>query len=331
MTHAVLAIVIAVHLVLAVALSGVPVERLVSVASLVAGTLILFLVWYVGSVGARLAHRGSGRPLRTIGRLLERDRNRIVQGTGLLLAIAVALESYTSLKVQIPEFIPFYADPYFADLDLALFGQDPWVLTHVIMGVEVTRWIDWFYLYPCGLVTMGMTVWACFSTDKEFRKRSVLAFVLCWLLLGVWVAVGLSSAGPVYYEHFYGLDRFEPLVETLAPDLEAVRIQKALLLDNEGIKLGSGISAMPSMHNATYILLAVMVYSQHGLGWRFSTTVAFEFLVFVSSVHLGWHYAVDALLPIFLVPLVWWLAGRIVETERKQSIAMSRDPSALGA
>ena len=61
----------------------------------------------------------------------------------------------------------------------------------------------------------------------------------------------------------------------------------------EGFGPGSGISAMPSLHIATtaWMVLAVRIFARR-LFWPMATA---GFLIFLLSIALGWHYALDGI------------------------------------
>ena len=275
----------------------------------------LLLIWLVlialVLLFVQVAMKRVDSPSKTMLRVLRRRRKQYVEGAVFLVALATMMQVYMILKVGIPRFVPFYADPALADLDAMLFGQDPWRITHAVFGPSATRFLDWFYVTPCLIVTAGMTLWACFAKDRAFSRRSVLAITMCWFIIGNWAALALSSAGPIYTDHFYGDMRFADLLLVLPPDLTATQTQ-AYLLENFGTPgFGKGISAMPSMHNALYLLLIWMVHNRFGNGWLFWLAIAFEATVFVASVHLGWHYALDAVVAAMLVAPIWYVAGRV--------------------
>ncbi|KLE35356.1 hypothetical protein AAW00_02610 [Aurantiacibacter luteus] len=275
----------------------------------------LLLVWLVligvAVLFMQIARKRARHPARTMLRTIRCNRARFLEGSVFLVALALMMQIYMVLKVAMPTIVPFYADPLFARIDAAIFGQDPWRISHMLLGPGATRFLDGFYTTPCLVVTMGMTLWACFSRDRAFSRRAVLAITLSWFVIGVWAATLLSSAGPAYMQHFYGEPRFAALTASLPADLTAVRTQ-AYLLENFGAPgFGKGISAMPSMHNALYLLLIWMMHDRFGNAWQTWCAVAFEATVFVASVHLGWHYALDGIVSALMVGPIWWMAGAI--------------------
>jgi hypothetical protein len=71
----------------------------------------------------------------------------------------------------------------------------------------------------------------------------------------------------------------------------------------------AGIAAMPSVHVALPVLYALA-------GWKLDRRLgilfgAYALLIFLGSVHLGWHYAVDGYVTFLIVPIVWWLCGKV--------------------
>jgi membrane-associated phospholipid phosphatase len=132
-------------------------------------------------------------------------------------------------------------------------------------------------------------------------------------LLGNVAAVVFSSVGPCFYDAFYGVPRYVELMNYLHREsnnlpIWALRAQEYLLMGRDGVRLGAGISAFPSLHVAA-AMLNVMLSWRLSRPWRI-TSVVFLLLILVGSVHLGWHYAVDGLAAIIAVPVIWWVAGK---------------------
>lgn len=292
--------------------------------------LIFLAIAALAWVFCEVVRQRPASPLHLMRKTLWARRHVYFEGTVFVLALALMMQAYMMLKVSIPHFVPFYADPILAEFEAQLFGRDAWQITHAFLGEGATRFLDAFYGLPCFLVTMGMTLWVCFNRDRSFSRRAVLAIMLCWFVIGNWVALALSSAGPVYMEHFYGDTRFAALVRALPADLTAVQTQEYLLANFGAPGFGKGISAMPSMHNAVYLLLIWMIHERYGNDWRLWLATAFEAVVFVASVHLGWHYALDGIVSAVLVGPIWVLSGwieRVRLTSRHPLTAPSVSPA----
>ena len=80
---------------------------------------------------------------------------------------------------------------------------------------------------------------------------------------------------------------------------------------------GAGISAMPSMHVSATVLFALLAWRVRP--WLGVLFTAFAALILIGSVHLAWHYAIDAYLGWAVAWAGWWLAGRLVTARAHQS------------
>jgi hypothetical protein len=262
----------------------------------------------------RLLLRHLGQQLR--GYL---NRERVLFALPALLLLALFAGSFTELKAAVPLIQPFALDRRLAELDLALHGGTaPWAWLQVVFGHPLlTAALNlayhlWFF------IMFGLTYWLVFSSERPaLRMQFLFSFVLSWALLGNLMAVLLSSAGPCYYgyvldgpnpyaaqmHYLYQADREVPLL--------ALRVQELLWQDyrHSSNVSGMAISAMPSMHVASSVLMALA-------GWRLNRAAGtaltlFALLILAGSVHLGWHYAVDGYAGAIGAALLWMLVGRL--------------------
>jgi len=232
-----------------------------------------------------------------------------------LLLMPLVFVGFSSLKMLMPQFVPFWLDDPFAAADRALFfGRQPWELTHAVLGSpEATYMIDRIYSFWVLLLSIAIVAMALFAPRKD-RARFFLAFTMAWVLLGVAGAWLGASAGPCYSAligassapEFAGLmERLSTMSIESAGAINAPGWQQVLWRahDSETYAFGMGISAMPSLHNAVAILYAFSAFRVGRLiGWFMA---AFAFVIFVGSVHLGWHYAVDGIVALPLMWLIW--------------------------
>lgn len=240
----------------------------------------------------------------------------LARGALILAFTAPANLAFTAIKVAIPTLVPYYGDPFFIAADrLLFFGVDPWRITHALIGPVGTLAIDW--LYSAWFTIIGVVLlWAAFSRDPQFQLRASLAHLLVWLVLGSLAAVALSSVGPCFLAPVLGDDHFAPLMASLEGHgaLWSLHWQSFLLETRTSEAFGKGISAMPSVHVGMTLLLYLMCRDR--LGVRHLLTRAalmYVAIIWVGSVHLGWHYAVDGLVSVILTLGIWRLCGVIAK------------------
>ncbi|MFC4293531.1 phosphatase PAP2 family protein [Novosphingobium tardum] len=273
------------------------------------------LIWYL-FVAVALVQRRVERPLQTLWRLTSRQKGWILRGT-LFVFLSVPLgRAVMRVKVAIPNLVPFYADHFLIQADRALLGTDAWRLTHHLVGFAGTVVLDrlyglWF------MVMMGTLAWAAFTRDIRFQVRSLTAYFLTWFILGGVFATALSSVGPCFYDQFYGGNQFAPMMELLRGydarySLNALFSMHYLTAVFGKEEIGSGISAMPSLHVGIAFLLFLMCRSRFGMRWPRHVAFVYFVLIWFASVHLGWHYAVDGLASVFGVSAIWWGSGKFV-------------------
>lgn len=285
------------------------------------GTLIpawaLFPLCWAGGIGVVLNRRKVARPIRAIRTLLYQNRAWLARCSILAVLMITVARTVTSYKTSIPHLVPYWADPMLADADAALFGTDPWRLTHSIIGPIGTLVIDRVYAlwFVVMMVCLG---WFCFSRDPKLQLRGLLTSLLSWSLLGIVSATLFASVGPCYYEHFYGSDRFSGVLDRLnhygqSHALLVNDTMKLLLAAQGEDRFGAGISAMPSLHVtiAAMCFLACLSYAR--AIWLKVASGLFALTIFIGSVHLGWHYALDGIYGLVAVTLFWWATGRFVD------------------
>ena len=284
---------------------------LISIAPIFLSSMVL---WRFGHMALNV------RPAKPIHWLIKdlktyliTDKERLSSGLIAAVSIIFFAAVFTFVKNAIPLLNPFSWDVTFADMDRALHGgYDPYVLLDPVFGnpfmtkLADTSYSVWFLLVYFFAFT------SCVDKENPTRRNTFLiAFVLCWIIGGSVLATILSSVGPVYFEAFGFGEQFEPLMTSLEEigrivPLTALELQ-ALLLD--GYQSGGdlrGISAMPSMHLALSWLIAFQAFHYRKIfGWMM---VAFAILIQFSSVHLGWHYAIDGYLG-FVIAIVCWMIG----------------------
>lgn len=261
--------------------------------------------------------------LRALGVWLA-HRERLANAVNGLVAVIVFAAGFGILKGTIAILTPFHWDEAFAAWDRALhFGRAPhewlWWLINAPLAVFLINvaYNFWF------VVLAGSMLYASIATrDTRLRHRFLISLILVWVLAGFFVAMAFSSAGPCYFERLGLGVEFDPLMQALAAANEsypiwALTTQDILWSGYTGASTGSvGISAFPSVHVATAVLIAI--YATRLSVAAGAALWAFAALIVVGSVVLGWHYAIDGYAGAILTVAIWkgtgpfldWFAAR---------------------
>lgn len=227
-----------------------------------------------------------------------------VERVALLASGTLFLAWLPPLKTMIPAHSGFWADPLLARIDrLLLGGRDAFDLVHAITPDAATRFIDFGYTSWLSVIVVAMT---CTVILGRNAGRFMIAWALSWTLLGVGLASLLASAGPIFGPDLgFGFERVHERLEGTVQ----MKFHDILWSAHAsgGLQIGGGISAAPSMHCAIAFLL---FFAAKGTSWRIPAFVYAAFIWF-GSVYLGWHYAVDGLLSLIGVALIWRVSERL--------------------
>ncbi|MBR0551095.1 phosphatase PAP2 family protein [Stakelama marina] len=275
------------------------------------------------SLVAQIARGRTGeRPLAFLVRVIQErwHQDRLLSFVLPPFSFALLLSAFTSFKQWILPGAGFDMDSTFADIGRLIFlGRDGWQVTHLLLPWPIaTKVFDVAYLI--WFVPMILFVLLSGFLPLRIRTRYLIAFTLVWIVLGTVIAYLLPSAGPCYFETFHHSDRFAPLLDTLSAqntaletsygwNLLALSGQAELLqgYQSQTVMLAGGISAMPSLHVAMATLFACAgfaLWRPLGVG-----LTLFALIIFIGSVHLGWHYAADGIVAAILTLQIWKVAG----------------------
>ena len=265
------------------------------------------IIWVVGllflMVRTMVTSVRIDRPLSSFAMGMKAESAIIAKAFGyaLLLGLAMALHGWA--KTMIPEVGGYWADPMLADFDHMLFGQDPWQLFRIgSLGVIFAKvYVCWF---P---VTFGMMGLLAFS--KRDHSTLLTAFLAILIIIGTIGQYVLPSAGPIFFERLGLGGRFDQMLATT--DSSATFLADYLWRNYQsgGANLGTGISAMPSMH----VTLAVWTMFAARAFWRplAIPAAAYALIIYINSVASGWHYATDGIVGgVLAAATCLWLAKR---------------------
>jgi hypothetical protein len=267
----------------------------------VAAASIPFFLWYL----LKVYREGEARPTRRIAR--DFDPARAVAVVLAMLLGSVMGGAFSALKAAIPLAVPFYLDGWLASFERAIFGTDPWRISHALFG-WATPAIDLFYWSWLPVMVLAFNL-VLLSAPSPIKARSLITYMLLWPIIGTLGGYMLSSAGPIFHDDLFG--GHLGLVAALRAEGATGNLHAHDYLWNAYVNrhnvLGGGISAMPSMHVAMACWLALTVRASiprfQWLGWTYLV------LIWASSVHLGWHYASDGFAGITGAFLIWRAVG----------------------
>lgn len=259
---------------------------------------------------ALVARRGA-----PLAYLTEQLRGGIARVAVTVVVFCIGITAFTTYKLAIPDLVPFYADPFFADLDAALHGGNPGEFVHTLLPDFLQYPLGFLYGPVWFLYWFGTITAVAFAGSTKLRLRYFWSMALAIIVLGTLFAIVFSSVGPILYERVYNVDRFPALMAMIKESAigNYMATASGYLYDtylSGRIRMGAGISAMPSMHLAIVTLNALMLTRLNrvlgGIAW------AYVAAILLGSVFLGWHYAIDGYVSIAVVAIIWVTVGRVI-------------------
>lgn len=270
-------------------------------------------------------------------------RQRMVACVPLLAVCIMLLPFFSKMKAAIPLFNDYTWDTTFIAWDRAIFfGYDAWEVMQPVLGFPiVTATLAVFYHLWMLLLYPGCLFFAFAKIDPMLRRQFFMTYVLSWTVIGGAMATWMASVGPCFVGPMLGNDTFDAQMAYLNAANEQVPVMtlkvQAMLLDwfhQSANGLGSGITAMPSMHIAIcFLFWLAMRQVDRRLGHAFA---AFLVIIWIGSVHLAYHYAVDGLVSAVAVAAIWWISGNAIRAwdawlARSSTAPVSLAPNAAPA
>ena len=257
------------------------------------------------------------------------NRRMMVAAAPIFFAFIIFMGTFTSLKSMIPLVQDYRWDESFALWDRWLhFGIDPWRLLQPVFGYAPISFAINVIYNLWFAVMFAVLYWQLFNIKRPaLRKRFFWAFLLSWVICGNVLAMALSSAGPCFYE--FVVDGFNPFTAQMEyfNDLAdagwpmwALQTQDLLWSTYQANEtgVGSGISAMPSVHVALAFLFYLLSRS-YGRAARLFFG-GFAVVIMIGSVHLAWHYAIDGYVGAAVVALIWWGCGLVFKEPENEAV-----------
>ena len=240
-------------------------------------------------------------------------RDRVLLVVTGVLGFYITYVSYRNIK----SFLPFVISAkYDRELHLVdrslLFGHDPAVLLHTLLGTGVSaHFLSWIYLWFLPLVPLALTGWLVWSRNLSVGYWFATSQCMAWSL-GTISYYALPTLGPGF--------RYPWLYQDL-PDTPAGSLMSALFYSRAGV-IHSGmegavqsVAGFASLHAAITLLMALMVQFTlrskilHRIFWvNFGCTL-------VATLYFGWHYISDDIAGI-VIALISFYVGGVVSGQR---------------
>jgi hypothetical protein len=248
-----------------------------------------------------------------------RQPERVI-GAVVVAALAPPFQTtFNSVKQLTDDFYGYSWDAWFSEADRWLhFGRHPWEwLSPLVKHSGPILFVDLVYMlwFP---VVFAFVFWAAWTADRTLRRRALVSLVLVWALCGNVAAIVLSSAGPCYYDAVVaGSNPFAALMTALDNHHRRgflfARFNQIALWDamrsNTWLPFG-GVSAMPSVHVAMAVLMALVGRARNPTTGTLLTV--FALITMIGSVVLGWHYAIDGYVGALMAYAIWRGVPRFV-------------------
>jgi PAP2 superfamily len=308
-----------------------------NLVSILSGSIFFFIwlviaVWLLASLLRHILWRKGGSPLAAMAGKLRDDilsPVRVSNALHVFFANGMFITGFMAIKKSIPVLHPFAFDASLMQLDKTLhFGtlphqwlsgllaSPPWVFA---LNVNYNMWF---------LVLVSCMFWFGFAgRDSMLRQRYLLSYFSSWILGTLVLGSMFSSAGPCFYGFVVtGENPYAPLMASLSASTEiypiwALTTQDALWASHlRGSGNIEGVSAMPSLHVASSVLL-VLLARAHGVRWFKWFTHLFAAGIFTGSIVLGWHYAADGYAGAALALFCWWASGKFLSKRFPHGVA----------
>ncbi|MEW7008932.1 phosphatase PAP2 family protein [Lentilitoribacter sp. EG35] len=240
-------------------------------------------------------------------------------GVVLMILLCMFMGMYTAIKTSFADLQGFQHDIWQADLDkLLFFGSDPWrIMFDSIHSIALQKFVEINYNMYWHIQVFAIIALAAYADSRsEMKVRYLSSIVWVWVIVGTIFAGLFISAGPAFYGLVTGDEmRFGEQLAILAQHEQssAIRYQAYLwsAYASTTPSLGTGISAFPSMHVSLVCMNVFFAFEiNRKLGF---IALIYALFVWVSSVYLAWHYAIDGLAGALLVAVIYYSTRRFMK------------------
>lgn len=228
----------------------------------------------------------------------------------IITAVVITIIFFCNLKQIIPLVNLDLYDPLFWKLDALIhFNVSPTLLA---LKLPKDSWL-WAFMdkfYVTFFLKNIILPWVFILQVKSVTLRNQLITSLCL----IWILGGLSyflfpAIGPCYFKPIL----FEGINIPIAKNLQKILfIEYSSVINNMRHSTATlyGIAAMPSLHIAVSALFTI--FSKKLNRMLFILVLIYAILIWIGSIMLGWHYAIDGYVEILVAILAYFIARYLV-------------------
>jgi hypothetical protein len=224
-----------------------------------------------------------------------------------IVSFYVVYVSYRNLKSMLPFVRSSMYDYELHKLDrLLLFGHDPAILLHSLLGEGFMAWpLSYVYLWFLPLVPIAVTAWLVWSSNLSYGYWFVTSQCVAWSL-GTASYYALPTLGPglEYGQLYFGL-----------PDTPTNQLMDGLVNGRQKVIWGDfgdavqSVAGFASLHVAITLLVALMIqYTLRSTWLKRVFWVNFACTV-VATLYFGWHYIADDIAGVMIAFVSFYLGG----------------------
>lgn len=221
-------------------------------------------------------------------------------------------------------------DHSLSQLDYMIHGKYPHeYLLPLAQKYNLERAMEVAYIvwFPVMMIANSYAIF--FDKDTLRRKQYLWGYTLSWIVCGTLLALIFYSVGPIFYnmaqpsmpDPYVGLRSWLSTANNGDPAFmfNASKEFYDIAVDNIHPDV-NGVSAMPSLHVG--ICWLNTLYGFRLNRWLGIVLALFTGVIMISSVTLGWHYAVDGYVCIAVMTVLWYVTGSMLRRydRRQESI-----------
>ena len=228
------------------------------------------------------------------------------------ICILVTLMFFANLKQIIPIVNPRLYDLQMWRIDKVVhFGVSPVVFLVDILRINrIIYFLDLIYITFIPMNIIIPVIFIIQTKSEIIRKQFLAVFCISWVVGGISYFL-FPAMGPCYFKPEF----FQFLDMPIAKNLQQILLEEYVKFrQSAGQHIASnyyGIAAMPSLHLAKTFIF--MLFSRRLNRYLFIFFCVYLVLMFIGSVALGWHYAIDGYIGIAMAYIIYIIIVRLIK------------------